>query len=256
MPPTPPLSALLSALALSPAQAGLPLYRQVEARLRQLAALPEFQQGALWPDEFTLANRLGVSRGTARAALARLVQEGILERKAGVGTRVARAKPQSAIRAWRSFSREMAAKGITVENFRTEFRPRPATATAARELLVAPETLVPRLDRIRGWGGQPVLFSSSWLHPRLRLPAAADFTRPLYDLIEAETGIVAANAREVFTAVAATAEMAKRLAVRPGTPLLLRCHTVSAANGRPIEYAEVHYVSARFPLTLELRQES
>ena len=39
------------------------------------------------------------------------------------------------------------------------------------------------------------------------------------------------------------------------TPLLLRRHTVSDANGRPIEYAEVQYVSERFTLTLDLRRE-
>ena len=84
---------------------GEPLHRQVEARLRALAARPEFQHGALLPDEFTLANRLAVSRGTARAALIRRAQEGVLERKAGIGTRVARPKAESGSQAWRSFSR-------------------------------------------------------------------------------------------------------------------------------------------------------
>jgi DNA-binding GntR family transcriptional regulator len=43
--------------------------------------------------------------------------------------------------------------------------------------------------------------------------------------------------------------------VRPGSPLLLRCHTVFDASGRPIEYAEVQYVSSRFTLTLDLRRD-
>lgn len=234
---------------------GEPLHRQVEARIRQLAALPEYQQGALLPDELTMAQRLGVSRGTARAALTRLVYDGVLERKAGVGTKVARNRGESGIRAWRSFSREMAAKGVEVRNFTTEFRTCPASREAAQALQIEAGASVQRLDRVRGWSGRPVLLSQSWLHPRLELGASIDFSKPLYDLLENETGAVADSAQENFSAIAASPAVAKRLKVRPGAPLLLRCHTVFDASGRPIEYAEVQYVSSRFTLTLDLRRE-
>ena len=234
---------------------GEPLHRQVEARMRQLAALPEYQQGGLLPDELTIAERLGVSRGTARAAIMRLVYAGVLERKAGVGTRVARLRGESGIRAWRSFSREMAAKGVEVRNFSTAFQTRPASAEAAQALQLEAGTRVLRLDRVRGWGGRPVLLSQSWLHPRLQLGEGVDFSQPLYDVIERESGAVADSAQENFAAIAASAAVAKRLKVRPGAPLLLRRHTVFDARGRPIEYAEVQYVSPRFTLTLDLRRD-
>jgi len=174
-----PQSKVLSVLNPLPAGTGLPLHRQVEERIRQLVALPEFRHGALMPDEVTMANRLGVSRGTARAALLRLVHEGVLERKAGVGTRVMRPRAESGIRAWRSFSREMAAKGVRVENFSSEIRPHAATEKAAQALQLAPGAMVLRLDRVRGWDGFPVLLSRSWLHPRLRLTGREDFSQPL-----------------------------------------------------------------------------
>jgi len=235
---------------------GGPLHRQVEQRIRRLTALPEFQAGALLPDEESMANRLGVSRGTARAALARLVQEGVLERRPGVGTRVARQRPaESGIRSWRSFSREMAAKGITVVNFSTTVRAVAAPAQAAQALQVRPGATVQRLDRVRGWDGKPVLLTTSWFHPRLKLTGREDFTRPLREMLEAEAGVVAKMAHEEFTATTAGAALAKKLSVREGTPLLVRKHTVFDAGGRPIEYAEVNYVSERFSLTLDLRQQ-
>lgn len=235
---------------------GEPLHRQAESRIRALAALPEFQQGALLPDEFTMANRLAVSRGTARAALTRLVQEGVLERKAGIGTRVARPKAESGIQAWRSFSREMAAKGIKVENFSTEFGPHPASAEAAEALRVPAGSPLLRLDRVRGWNGQPVLLSRSWFHPRLRLTGDQVVAGPLYEWLEHATGVTPATAREDFRAIAADAATGRRLHVPARTPLLLRCHTVSDARGRPFEYAEVQYVSSRFTLTLDLRRQA
>ena len=234
---------------------GQPLHRQVEAQIRRLAADPEYLQGALLPDELTMANRFGVSRGTARAALLRLVQEGVLERKAGVGTRVARVRGESGIRAWRSFSREMAAKGIQVENFGLTYGLHRINGRAAVELQVDPGVLVRRLDRVRGWGGQPVLYTRSWFHPRLPLTGTEDFSQPLYDVFESTTGAVAHTAREEFSAVTAGAALAKRLAVKRGTPLLLRCHTVHDLRNRPIEYAEVNYVSSRFTLSLDLKMD-
>lgn len=234
---------------------GQPLHRQVEAQIRVLAALPRYKKGALLPDELTIAERLGVSRGTARAALLRLVQEGVLERKAGIGTRVARPRAESGIRAWRSFSREMAAKGIQVQNFSLEYARQPVTQRAASALEVGLEDRVYRLDRVRGWEGQPVLCSRSWFHPRLRLTGSEDFSRPLYDVLESATGAVPDTAREEFTAVTASAALAKRLDVNPGAPLLLRSHTVCDARGRALEYAEVHYVSSRFTLSLDLKRE-
>src|SRR5262249_44450099 len=159
-----------------------------------------YQQGAFLPDELTMASRLGVSRGTARAALTRLVYDGVLERKPGVGTKVARPRGESGIRAWRRFSREMAAKGIAVRNFSTGVRTYPATTAVAEALRIAKGASVRRLDRVRGWDGRPVLLSRSWLHPRLGLGAELDFSQPLYDLLERETGAVADSAQENFAA--------------------------------------------------------
>jgi GntR family transcriptional regulator len=233
----------------------IPLRAQVEQLLRDMLRQPEFGEGALLPDELTLAARLGVSRGTIRAGLTKLVFEGLLERRAGVGTRVARGKAESGIMAWRSFTREMARKGIQVQTFQQQFTRKPASDDAARALKVSRRALVWRLDRLRGWGGQPVLHSSSWFHPRLALTGNEDFTKPLYEVVESETGAVAANAREELLAIAANAAMARLLQVPRHTPLLLRRHTVYDRGNRPIEFAEVQYVSSRFTLTLDLRRE-
>src|ERR1035441_5502091 len=68
-------------------QSSIPLRAHVEQLLRELVRLPKYQRGALLPDEVKLATRLGISRGTVRSGISKLVFEGVLERKAGVGTR-------------------------------------------------------------------------------------------------------------------------------------------------------------------------
>lgn len=233
----------------------LPLHRQVEQAIRRLVANPKYSGGELLPDELTIANRFGVSRGTARTALARLVTEGILERRAGVGTRVVQRQAESAISAWRSFSREMARKGIEVQVFGCSLRDVAAPEVVAQALRLKKNEMVQRVDRVRGWDDVPVLQSRSWLHPRARLPQDADLRRPLYDLVAEASGLTPDRAHEAFAAVTASATLAKSLQVAAGSPLLLRQHTVFDAGGRAMEYSEVHYVSERFTLTLDLRKD-
>jgi len=77
---------------------------------------------------------------SACSGLSKLVFEGLLERKAGVGTRVAQPQLESGIRAWRNFTREMAAKEITVGNFHLDYSAVEASADAAGALQLAAGT--------------------------------------------------------------------------------------------------------------------
>lgn len=236
-------------------QSPVPLHAQVEQLLRELVHQPDYQKGGLLPDEVTLAAKLGVSRGTVRLGISKLVFEGVLERKAGIGTRVSQRPAESGIRAWRSFTQEMASKGIKVKNFRIDYRLVPATTPAAEALQVEIGTNLWRLDRVRGWDGKPVLQTTSWFHPRLGLKGSEDFEQPLYQTIETASGVRPHHAREEFLAVAGDARVARLLQVPKGTPLLLRRHTVFDPGNRPFEFAEVRYVSSRFALTLDMKRE-
>lgn len=232
----------------------VPLRAQVEQLLRDLATRQEYQDGALLPDEVTLAAQLGVSRGTIRSGISKLVFEGLLDRKAGVGTMVSRRHLESGIRAWRSFSREMASKGIEVENFQTQYEQLEACPNAVQALRLKPKTQLWRLERVRGWDECPVLHSASWFHPRLGLTGTEEFSGPLYEVLEKASEVRPHHAREEFLATIADDRMAQLLKVPTDTPLLLRRHTVFDSGDRPFEYAEVRYVSSRFTLTIDMRR--
>ncbi len=233
----------------------VPLRAQVEQLLRELIQKPEFQKGGLLPDECKLAIQLGVSRGTVRSGISKLVFEGLLQRKAGVGTKVANKHSESGITAWRSFTREMAAKGIQVQNFHLNYHLTRASKPAMQGLLLKRGTKVWRLERVRGWDQRPILYSVSWFHPRLSLKGNEDFSRPLYATLEAATGARPHHAREELLAVNADARLSKLLQTTRQAPCLLRRHQVFDAGDQPIEFSEVYYVSSRFALTLELRQD-
>lgn len=233
----------------------LPLHAKAQQAVRDLIARPEYREGGLLPDEVSLSRWLGISRNTLRAAIGRLVDEGRLERRAGVGTRVVEPPVSSGVGAWHSFTQEMLAKGIAVETFSVGVREVVAPAEVARALQLTAGLKALRLDRVRGWSGRPEVAFRSWLHPRLGLSAKDDFSQPLYELIRAKCRVAADESIEHLTAVAADSLLAGKLAVAAGTPLLRRTRTVLDAGRRPIEYAVVHYRCERFALTLTLRHE-
>jgi GntR family transcriptional regulator len=233
----------------------LPLHAQAEQLLRQLVQRPEYCQGGLLPDEVSLSRSLGISRNTLRAAIGRLVSEGRLSRKAGVGTRVAEPKVLSGIGAWHSFTKEMEAKGIRVETYSVEVKLLPAPPETAKALQLPSASQVLRLDRVRGWNGQPEVDFRSYLHPRLGLSRQDDFHQPLYELIRQRSSIVANESLEELSAVLADRRLARRLAVPTGAPLLRRERTVLDTGRRPVEFALVHYRCERFCLALNLRKE-
>ena len=233
----------------------LPLHAQAEQLLRQLIEQSAYKDGGLLPDEVSLSRSLGISRNTLRAAIGRLVHEGRLERKAGVGTRVIEPKILSGIGAWQSFTQEMKAKGVQVVTYSVEAKVVALPPAAAKALQLITPSQVLRLDRIRGWNGEPEVDFRSYLSPRLGLSRHEDFRRPLYELIRERSSVVANESIEELSAVPADARLARRLAVEVGTPLLRRERAVLDTGRRPIEFAVVHYRCERFRLALSLRKE-
>jgi GntR family transcriptional regulator len=231
-----------------------PLHAQAEQLLRELIQRPQYHNGGLLPEEVSLAKTLGISRNTLRTAIGRLVAEGRLERRAGVGTRVVEPQLCSGVGAWHSFTREMEAKGVMVETFAVEARMVPAPLESARALRIDKGTKVLCLDRVRGWDGRPEVHFRSYFHPRLGLTAETDFNRPLYELIQEQCSVVADESFEDFRAVNADRSLARLLKVRVGTALLRRDRTVLDSGRRPMEFAIVHYHCERFTLSLQLRQ--
>jgi GntR family transcriptional regulator len=95
----------------------VPLHAQVEALLRKMIDTPQYRSGKFLPNEVDLAKRLGISRNTIRQAINKLVFEGLLVRKKGVGTKVADRSVNSKLTSWLSFTQEMRAKGLIPKNF-------------------------------------------------------------------------------------------------------------------------------------------
>jgi DNA-binding GntR family transcriptional regulator len=67
-----------------------PLHLQAEEILRRLIEENDYKNGKLLPSETDMSKQLNISRNTLRQAINKLVIEGLLIRKKGVGTKVAK----------------------------------------------------------------------------------------------------------------------------------------------------------------------
>lgn len=233
----------------------IPLHIQAEELLRNIIKDPQYANGKLLPNEVDLAKQLAISRTTLRQALNKLVYEGLLIRKKGIGTKVAEASVSSKSNNWLSFSQEMQARGIPIKNFELHITWVTPDEKLANFFEISENKKILKLERLRGKPEGPFVYFVSYFHPRVGLTGDEDFKRPLYEILEKDYNVIACLSKEEISARAADKVVAAKLEVEPGSPLLLRKRYVFDQGDRPIEYNLGYYRADSFVYTIESRRE-
>lgn len=128
----------------------IPLHIQAEELLRKIIQNPQYSKGKLLPNEVELARRLAISRTTLRIAINKLVYEGLLVRKKGVGTKVCSNVVSSKSVNWLSFSQEMEARKIPIKNFELRLSWVKPDESLASFFEVKGNKKVLKMERLRG----------------------------------------------------------------------------------------------------------
>ncbi|MBK7428792.1 MAG: GntR family transcriptional regulator [Saprospiraceae bacterium] len=223
------------------AESDVPLHKQVEKILRKMIENPDYHNGNLFPKEVDLSIELGVARNTVRQAIFKLVKDGLLIRKKGVGTILSPNKIYTRLENWFSFTKEMEAKGLKVVNHKTEVSTEKASADLASTFHIKPGAEVVKLIRLRGTKEKPYLLSVSWFHPRVKVRQDQDFSKPLYQMLEEDNEVFVSVSREDISALAASEDLARELGINAGDPVLYRKRSVYNSDGLVIEYNKVYY---------------
>jgi GntR family transcriptional regulator len=228
-----------------------PLHVQAEKLLRELVEKKEYQEGKLLPNEVELSNQLGISRNTLRYAILKLVNEGLLSRKKGYGTKVSRKGVLGRAKNWLSFSQEMKALGITVFNFELHVGWQIPNPDVAAFFEIKPDVRVLSLERLRGKENFPFVYFISWFNPEIGITGNDDFSRPLYEILEEKYNVKASLSYEEVTAIKATPFICQKLEIDDDEPVLFRKRFVYDENKRPIEYNFGYYRGDSFVYTVE-----
>src|SRR5690606_21671953 len=174
----------------------LPLYVQIEEQLRKAIQSAEYKSGKKLPNEIDLSKQLGVSRSTLRQAINKMVYEGLLIRRKGVGTVVTNSAITSKANNWMSFTQEMRALGSTVKNYELYIGWVKPTEELCTFFNNGHDTEVMKHERLRGSWERPLVYFISYFKPRIGLTGNEDFSKPLYDILENEHNTVAKLSKE------------------------------------------------------------
>ncbi len=230
-----------------------PLHVQAEELLRNLIDSEEYKSGKYLPNEVELSQRLNISRNTLRQAINKLVFEGLLIRKKGVGTKVVQKGIVSGVKNWLSFSQEMKMLGIEIRNFELHIswkRPNDEICNFFNLDKENPTKCIV-LERVRGKKEYPFVYFISYFNPNIPLTGEEDFTRPLYELLENDYQITVKTSKEKISARLAGEMIAEKLDIKAGDPILIRERFVYDTQQVPIEYNIGYYRADSFTYTIE-----
>lgn len=221
-----------------PARA-LPAYLQIEEELAARIESGELAPGARIEPEREIAAALGVSRMTARAALVRLAQRGLIERRQGRGTFVAAPKLRQDATHLRGFFAESVGQGVFPVSELIDRGELIATRQLATTLGLRLGEHVVKVVRLRSVNGQPVVLETSYFPAKL-VPGLLDLDvgrSSLYRLLDEHFDARPVRAIQSLEPIAARPEEAALLGVTPGEPLMLVERTSWDGRGRAVEHA-------------------
>jgi GntR family transcriptional regulator len=235
-------------------KSAVPLHLQAEELLRKMIKDPQYQNGKLLPNEIELALQMSISRTTLRQALNKLVYEGLLIRKKGVGTKIADATISSKSVNWLSFSQEMKARGVSIRNFELHVSWVYPEEKIAEFFEIKTDKKILKLERLRGRIDGPFVYFVSYFHPRTGLTGEEDFKRPLYEILEKDHNVITELSKEEISAKSADKFIAGKLETEVGSPILFRKRYVFDQAEKPIEYNLGYYKADSFIYSIESRR--
>ncbi|KUL49458.1 GntR family transcriptional regulator [Streptomyces sp. NRRL F-4489] len=213
--------------------------------------------GGVLPDERALIAEFGTSRNTVREALGLLRDEGLVERRRGVGTVVVGRAYEHPLGELAGLAEVLQRYGTVVNEVR-EARPVRAPASVARRLGLPEGSPAVYLERLRRVDGTPLSLDCTYLipevgEPLLALGRARLENRDVFELIENAAGMPLGSAEVSVRAVVADPATCAVLAMPAGGAVLAVDRLTRLADGRPADLEFIHLRGDR--LTLRARMD-
>lgn len=231
----------------------LPLYQQLQRRLRLAIENRVLGADDALPPERDLAEELNVSRITVRKAIDGLVEEGLLIRKQGSGTFVTN-RVEKNFAKLTSFSEDMRARGRKPRSVWLDRAAGTVTPGESLTLRSSPGTPVFRFSRIRYADDAPMAIEYATVLSDC-LPSVDSVETSLYEALE-RTGNRPVRALQRLRAVLLTAEQAQLLKAQEKDAGLLVERVGFLKDGRAVEFSQSFYRGDIYDFVAELSASS
>lgn len=226
-----------------------PLYRQVQAAIRDAINARVLKPNDALPPERELAELFAVSRITVRKAIGELVNEGVLDTHHGSGNFV-RSKVEKNFAQLTSFTEEMASRGMTASSRwigRSEGKVRPEEALTLR---ASPGTAVYRFSRLRLADDAPMSIEKTTILADC-LPSVDAVEHSLYAALS-KTGNRPVRALQRLSALILNDQQAELLGAKAGDAGLLVERVGFNRKGVAIEFSQSWYRGDTYDFVAEL----
>lgn len=236
-----------------------PIYVQIHESLSEMISSGKLLPETRIPSERELSKELGVSRMTVRRAITELVNEGLLERRQGAGTFVARPKISYDASELISYDQALRSRGTKIAKQLLEFSEVQASQRLAENLQIEIGQPLYRVVLLHLGNQVPMIIERAFF-PCTRCPDLQEYDlekTSIYDLLTERYGMGPAVIDQTLEAVVAEDIIAKQLRVPDGSPLLLLTRIVRRVKDKlPLQfsedflrsdYARIHFSVSRTP---------
>jgi GntR family transcriptional regulator len=230
---------------------GTPLYIQIREAIRHDILNDVYKPGDRIPSEHEIADMWNANRHTARNAITKLVNEGLLIRRPGVGTFVARKRLLDDHNHIASFWESAVAAGLNPSNRVIETTIILATADLANLLEIEDGNSIFKIQRVRLLNNEPVSFHINHIPTHL-MPDLLDHdlaNESLYR-IYSEKGLHPTSGQQKIKAALAGERIGSLLEIPPGSPVLTIARVTRGIYGKPIEYTITYNRADRYEVTM------
>ncbi|MDN5765883.1 MAG: GntR family transcriptional regulator [Humibacillus sp.] len=218
----------------------VPLYHQLAQQLEAAITNGALGPGDAFENEVAMADRLGLSRPTVRRAIQELVSQGLLLRRRGLGTTVAR----------RQIHRKADLTSLYDDLVREGGEP-PSTSVLSHDIVtdevaasamgLPVDTPLLHLARLRTTGDIVLAVLQNWLPPAYSDITVDELERDgLYSLLRVR-GAKPVVAHQRIGARPPSASERKHLGLTPSQPVLTMTRAAFDGMGNPVEYGDHCY---------------
>jgi len=218
-----------------------PLYTRIQEYIAELILSGKLAPEHKIQSERDISEDLGVSRMTVRRALTELVNEGLLERRHGSGTYVAKPRVTYEAHEMVNYLQAMKERNIATASQLIEFGEIVASRRLAQSLDIEIGNLIYRVIVLRFANRVPVILERGSF-PCSRCPGLEEWDlekSSIYDLLTTVYRLKLGRISQTVEAVAATDTVARQLRVEEGFPLIMLSRTVfNADTSKPEIYSQ------------------
>jgi GntR family transcriptional regulator len=233
----------------------VPLYHQLKEILKASITTGVWKANEMIPSENELAATYDVAVGTVKKALAELTREGIILRRQGRGTFVARPDFGRSFFRFFRFDLNQASEGVVPISKVLFAGPGQPTPKAREVLRLSSRERVLHIQRLRAFNDLPLMYEDLYLPEKLfagldRMDISRELLYPIYDS-RFNTPIIWAD--EFLEPRLATPEVAGHLGIAAGDPVIFLERIAYTFGDKPVEFRASFGRGDRFRYHIELR---